>query len=166
MKKLLFLLIITTMLLTACSKTVAQSDYDELQQTYELEVAKNKELTKDKETLENQLEYHIYESGTPTVEGTSLENNENASNAIKEILDGLDSVINGDISNIVQYENSYTFDITTIKNGVYHAMMSMNEESYPVFITIYLNSEFCYYWNGLDTTLIGENGWYLDKLAK
>lgn len=166
MKKLLYLLMLTTTLLTACSKTVAQSDYDELQQAYDSEVEKSQELTEENESLKSQLKYHVYESGTPTVEGTKIENNENASNAIQEILEGLESVINGDISNIVQYESSYTFDITTSENGVYQAMMSMNEESYPVFITIYLNSEFCYYWNGLDTTLIGENGWYLDTLAK
>lgn len=165
MKKIAFIMILFSLSLSACSG-ISKEEYNKLQGSYDSEVEKNQEISEKNEELEDRLKYHVYESGTPTVEGTKIENNENASNAIQEILDGLDSVINGDISNIVQYENSYTFDITTIKNGVYHAMMSMNEESYPVFITIYLNSEFCYYWNGLDTTLIGENGWYLDKLAK
>lgn len=165
MKKIAFIMILFSLSLSACSG-ISKEEYNKLQESYDSEVEKNQEISEKNEELEDLLKYHVYESGTPTVEGTKIENNENASNAIQKILDGLESVINGDISNIVQYENFYTFDITTIKNGVYHAMISMNEESYPVFITIYLNSEFCYYWNGLDTTFIGENGWYLDTLAK
>lgn len=157
MKKLILGIVLVATLITGCSRGVSQEEYDKLQESYN---EKDKEI----DELNAKINYYIYKSGIPTVNGEKIITND-ASQAIHEILESLGSSINGEISNIIKYDTSYTFNITTEKNGIYEAIIFMDDEEYPNFITIYLNSEFCYCWNGLGNAIIDEEGWYIDGLS-
>lgn len=167
-------------LLTGCGNSVRQTEYDDLQRKYDtlntdyvaLE-SKYQASARENIELTSELSYHKYQSGEPTVQGVDQSSNRELLVTLSEELGNIDSKINGTITDAICYldENqnvsSITYTIQTEKGGVYEGFNMYDDEGYVQYSTIYINTEYCYFWSR-DAILFSDHKagtWVLDCLS-